>query len=78
MSNSSTGVSHKMFREHEGFTVQRDAGTKRPKGVARKGKMSATRGFIRGDRISLTEDAIWLNPRYRTQTTKEIRQQLRG
>lgn len=64
------------FREHEGFKITKDDGIKRPKGVPRKKKQIADRQFLRGDRIATTEDAVWLNPRYRTQTAREIRDNL--
>jgi hypothetical protein len=45
----------------------------RPKGAPpRRQTFSVDRGFIRGDRMTTTEDAIWLNPRYRTETLKDI------
>jgi hypothetical protein len=44
----------------------------RPKGAPKRQKFHADRGFIRGDRMTTTEDAIWLNPRYRTETLKDI------
>lgn len=55
------------FREHEGFNVTRDEGIRRPKGVTRKRRQSADRGFVRGDLAhqAKLEQAVWLNPRFR-------------
>jgi hypothetical protein len=65
------------FREHEGFTISSDPRIRVPKGKIRKKKSKADMGFVRGDRISTTEQAIWLNPRYREETSDEIRNHLR-
>ena len=65
------------FREHEGFRIIRDEGVRRPKGVPRKRKLKADGGFVRGDKVTTTEQAIWLNPRYRTESIHEIRDHLR-
>jgi hypothetical protein len=64
------------FREHDGFTITTDSGLRRPKGVARKKKPKADAGFVRGDRITTTEQAIWLNPRFRDETIREIHDHL--
>jgi hypothetical protein len=66
------------FREHPGFTITTDYGTRRPKGVSRKKKPKADMGFVRGDRITTTEHAIWLNPHFRTETLKETLDHLGG
>lgn len=49
----------------------------RPKGMPRRKGMKAGSRFVRGDAITTTEHAIWLNPRYRTETIHEIRDHLR-
>ena len=67
-----------MFREHEGFTITVDEGLKRPKGTPRRKGMSAERSPLRGDCLTTSERAIWLNPRYRVQTIQEIIQHLNG
>lgn len=67
-----------MFREHEGFNITVDPGIKRPKGVPRRKGMSAERSPLRGDRLMTSDDAVWLNPRYRAQTIQEIIQHLNG
>lgn len=48
----------------------------KPKGVPKKKKMKVDRVPIRGDKVATTEQAIWLNPRYRSETNKEIRNRL--
>lgn len=65
------------FREHPGFTITTDWGTRRPKGVPKKQRFKADGGFVRGDKITTTERPIWLNPRYRNETRQEIRDHLR-
>lgn len=66
------------FREHPGFTITSDPRIRVPKGKIRRKKPKADMGFVRGDSITTTEQAIWLNPRYREQTGKELRDYLRG
>lgn len=66
------------FREHPGFTITTDWGTRQPKGKIRPKKLKADRATVGGDLTpAKAEAAIWLVPRYRNETRQEIRDHLR-
>jgi hypothetical protein len=55
-----------MFREHEGFIITTDQGTRRPKGVPHKKGQRADRRPVRGDLSApKLEAAVWLSPRFK-------------
>lgn len=66
-----------LSEKYPGFTITDDPVVRRPKGMIRRKKPKADMGFIRGDRIITTEEAIWLNPHWRAENLKEIRSHLR-
>lgn len=66
------------FREHPGFTITADWGTRQPKGKLRRKGMKADRATVRGDLTpAKAEAAIWLVPRFRSETRQEILDHLR-
>lgn len=66
------------FREHPGFSIKVDPGLRRPKGVSKKQTFFAERAPLRGDRAIMSEQAIWLNPRYRAANIVDLKNYING